>query len=104
MIKVSLKYDGKLVDSVIISGHAFYDDYGKDIVCASVSSIVITTINAILRIDSDSIDYLNNNGIKISVLSHNKVTDTLIENMVCLLKDLQKQYKKNVTIEEVSRC
>ena len=29
------------------SGHAEYDDYGKDIVCAAVSMIVINTANAI---------------------------------------------------------
>ena len=28
-------------------GHAGYDDYGKDIVCAAVSMLVINTINAI---------------------------------------------------------
>ena len=28
-------------------GHAGYDDYGKDIVCASVSCLVINTINSL---------------------------------------------------------
>ena len=28
------------------NGHAGYDDYGKDIVCASVSCLVINTINS----------------------------------------------------------
>ena len=37
--------------------HAMYDDFGKDIVCSSVSSIVITTVNAIERIDNESISY-----------------------------------------------
>lgn len=30
-----------------ISGHAGYDNYGKDIVCAAVSMLVINTINSI---------------------------------------------------------
>ena len=52
MIKVELK------DNLItIKGHAGYDDKGKDIVCASVSSIVITTINGIIEINPDAIDY-----------------------------------------------
>ena len=41
-------------NKIIIKGHADYDDYGKDIVCASVSSIVITTVNAKLEIDRDA--------------------------------------------------
>ena len=49
MIKVLKK--GSIIK---ISGHANYDEKGKDIVCASVSSIVITTINAIIEIDHDS--------------------------------------------------
>ena len=51
MIKVNLKEK----DKIVITGHAGYDDYGKDIVCASVSSIVITTINAIIDIDDNAI-------------------------------------------------
>ena len=100
MIKVILKKKYDLFESICISGHANFADYGKDIVCASVSSIVITSVNAIIRLDSDSISYDDSNGINISILKHNKVTDTLIENMVSLLFDLEKQYKKNIIISE----
>ena len=34
-----------LKNKIEIKGHALYDDYGKDIVCSAVSSIVTTTIN-----------------------------------------------------------
>ena len=37
-------------NKIVISGHALYDEYGKDIVCASVSSIIYTTINGILNL------------------------------------------------------
>ena len=104
MIKICLKYNKELIESINISGHANFDIYGKDIVCASVSSIVITSINAIIRLDDKSIDYNEKDGINISVLSHNKITDTLIENMVSLLKELEKQYEKNIIIKEVHSC
>lgn len=105
MIKIKLSYNKGLIDSINVSGHAYYDDYGKDIVCASVSSIVITTVNAIIRLESDSIDYNDENGIFISILNHNKVTDALIDNMVSLLFELEKQYKKNIMInKEVCSC
>ena len=35
--------------NISISGHALYNDFGKDIVCSAVSSIVITTVNGILE-------------------------------------------------------
>lgn len=104
MIKVNLKYNNDLIESISITGHAGFDIYGKDIVCASVSSIVITSVNAIVRLSSDSINYDDSNGLSINVLSHNDVTDTLIDNMVSLLKDLEKQYKKNIIIKEVHSC
>ena len=40
----------KEMDKIIISGHANYSD-SNDIVCASVSSIMYTTVNAILNIN-----------------------------------------------------
>lgn len=99
MIKINLKYQDK-IESVSISGHAMYADFGKDIVCAAVSSIVITSVNAIIRLSDDSINYSDKDGIYISVLKHNKITDGLIDNMVSLLKDLEKQYNKNIIISE----
>ena len=50
MIKVNIKKN-----HIEIKGHAMYDDYGKDIVCASISSIAITTVNAILRLDEKAL-------------------------------------------------
>lgn len=104
MIKINLKYNDDLIESISITGHANFDVYGKDIVCASVSSIVITSVNAIIRLNSDSINYDDSNGLSITVLNHNDVTDTLIDNMAMLLKDLEKQYKKNIIIKEVHSC
>ncbi len=98
MIKVIVS---KSFDSIKISGHAMYDEYGKDIVCASVSSIVTTTINAIVRLDSDSIKYEVNDGVCISVLKHTDTTLKLLENLVDLLEDLKNQYPKYI---EIRRC
>ena len=40
MIKVKvLSKDNKHIDEVTVNGHADYEEYGKDIVCSSVSSI-----------------------------------------------------------------
>ena len=59
-------------NSILITGHALYADYGKDIVCSAVSSIVITTINGIISIDNNAIKYEEHNGIKILILFRNK--------------------------------
>ena len=74
-------------NKIIIKGHADYDDYGKDIVCASVSSIVITTVNAILEIDRDAVIYKEEKDIlTIELLKQDEIIIKLINNMINLLK------------------
>ena len=95
MIKVDLTKE----NVITISGHANYDDLGKDIVCASVSSIVITTINAIIEIDNEAIDYSDNGKkITIKVIKQDEITLKLINNMILLLEELQNDYKDNIKI------
>lgn len=86
-------------NQISIEGHSGYDVIGKDIVCASVSSIVITSINAILRIDDQAISYKQGDGfIEIKIFKHSNIIDLLIKNMMELLKQLEKQYKKYIKI------
>ncbi len=97
MIKVNIKKN-----HILIKGHAMFDDYGKDIVCASASTMVITTVNAILSIEKDAIEYKQADGmIEIFVLKNSPTVDALINNMINLLKELENKYKKNIQIEEV---
>lgn len=103
MIKVVIKTVDNNIDSIKISGHAEYDVKGKDIVCAAVSSITITTVNAILKLDSNAIDYDQGSSLVIKIKKHNETIDILIENMLDLLKELEKDYNKNIKINrEVS--
>ena len=96
MIKVKVK--DKHIE---IKGHALFKESGKDIVCASVSSIVITSVNAILKFDAKAIDYEEKDGyIRIDVLHETNEVKTIITNMLELLKELEKDYSKNVKIYE----
>ena len=95
MIKVIKKNE-----VIEISGHANYDEFGKDIVCASVSSIVMTTVNSILSIDDSSINYVDDGDkIIIEKLNDNDIVDKLLDTMILILKDLEKQYKENIKVE-----
>ena len=86
-------------DEIIIKGHSNYDDYGKDIVCASVSSIAITTINAIVEIDNKAIEVEESDGyLKINIIKHTDVIDILISNMIKLFKELEMKYPKNIKL------
>lgn len=96
MIKIKVKENNNKIEEISITGHAMYDDFGKDIVCSSVSSIVITTVNAIERIDKDSISYTEL-PFNLKKEKDNEITNVLLINMIDLLKELQEQYPKNIT-------
>lgn len=98
MIKVKVKRQNNKVYEIVIKGHAEYDDYGKDIVCAAVSSIAITTVNGIISLD-ESIDYEENDGLlKIRVLKDTEINNKLLDNLVNLLSELVMQYPENIEI------
>ena len=95
MIKVEVSKD-----CISISGHANFDEYGKDIVCAAVSSTVLTTINGILSIDNKSIKVEEDNILRIIVLNRTEIVDKLLNNMIRCLKEIEKKYEKNIKIKE----
>lgn len=99
MITVKTEKENGYYKSVSVLGHAMYDDYGKDIVCSAVSSIVITTVNAILSLDKESISYMvSKKGLNIKILKQKRVTNVLIHNMIRMLKELEKKYQENIKI------
>ena len=98
MIKISIKRENKSVYEIVIKGHADYDTLGKDIVCAAVSTMAITTINGILSLE-DSLDYEENSGLLI--IRTKEVTDVnqkLLDSMIMMLEELKSQYPKNIEI------
>ena len=99
MIKINISKKDNLIEEIFIKGHALFDQSGKDIVCASVSSIAITTVNAIIKYKPGSIKYEEKDGyLKIEILSHDDLVDLLLNNMVDLLKELETQYSKYIKI------
>ncbi len=94
MIKININKD-----EITIKGHSGYSKEGSDIVCASVSSICITTVNALISIDEDCVEYTEKDGyLNIKINKHSEVIDKLINNMINLLKELESQYKKYIEI------
>ena len=86
-------------NSLIVTGHANYDDYGKDIVCASVSSLITCTVNGIYSLNKNSILYKDDsNTIENKILDDENALK-LFNNLILMLKDLAKDYPKNIKIE-----
>ena len=99
MIEIKVKKEKDVVKYIKISGHAEYAEEGFDIVCASVSCIAITTVNALISINEDCIVYSESDGLlEIGILKHDEIIDKLIDNMLSLLENLSKDYEKYVKI------
>ena len=94
MIKINIKNN-----IITMTGHADYADYGKDIVCASASSIVTTSINLCLRFNKESLKYKEEKDkLTIEVLSSDDNIALTINNMLMMLEELASTYKKNIKI------
>lgn len=100
MILVNIVVRKGIIERIEMKGHAMFNDYGKDIVCAGVSSALITTVNAILSFDKNSIEYKNDNHFSLINIKKDKVTNNLLENLVEILKQTEKQYSKNIKVKE----
>ena len=100
MIKVRINKENNIISSIKCNGHAMYDDYGKDIVCASFSTMIITTINAILEIDNEAISYTDTNNLEIINIKKDNITNSLLNNLVNMIYELKTNYDKNIDIKE----
>lgn len=99
MIKVTVLKEDSFIKNITIKGHSGYDEQGKDIVCASVSTTCITVVNAILNLDNEAITFEKEDGyLSINILKHSQYIDVLLEVMLKQLEDLEKSYPKNVKI------
>lgn len=97
MINVSYKKE-KLINEVKISGHANYNKFGKDIVCAAVSSVVTTTVNDILTLDDKAITYTDKDGYILITNRDSELADKLLNTMIVMLGDIADDYPKNIKI------
>jgi hypothetical protein len=82
-LKVYLLKKNNLITGFRIKGHANYNDYGKDIVCAAISVLAQTTIQSILdhtAIDQQDIDFDLKNGS-----GYVKINNEFIDDNINLL-------------------
>jgi hypothetical protein len=108
MIDINLLKRKGIYQGLTTKGHALFDDYGKDIVCAAASVLVINTINSIETLTSDKInvDVVPGDGIInmefISSPTHE--SRLLMDSLLLGLQSIRKKYGDNylrVNIKEV---
>ena len=92
MTKITIyRNENREVVRFTCTGHAGYDEYGKDIVCASISVLVINTINSIETFTSIAYTCEADED---QTLAEDICNDAqlLIETMILGLKEIQNDY------------
>ena len=100
MISVTYKKNKDVIEKINVKGHANYAEYDKDIVCAAVSTLVITSINNILAFDEKAIVFNEENNLFIENVKKDNITNTILNTLLEELLELESKYKTNIKIKE----
>ncbi|MGL5268470.1 MAG: ribosomal-processing cysteine protease Prp [Spiroplasma sp.] len=103
MVKVSFYYQTNNIVRTEVAGHANFDQYGKDIVCAGISAVIFGTLNALDNLVSQTeVEIIQeNNKITITVLKPTNNNQIILKTMLWQFKTISDQYSKNIIIKEV---
>lgn len=98
MIKAHYLLENNKIKEIEISGHAEFNESGKDIVCAAVSTAIIVTANAIELLDLNSKRelWIDEGYFKLEVNEENDILEKLLINLEYTLHDLEQQYPKYI--------
>lgn len=81
-----------------VKGHALYSKYGTDIVCSSVSTLLITNINLIELLGFiDDIKFRISEGMfYLKIIRSNNILEKIFLNIANTLNELKLLYPKNI--------
>ena len=100
MIKVSVNYQHDNISSSKVKGHAQYEEYGKDLICASVSSIMFGLMNALDMCEGSTEIKMADNEIEIILKDHSQVVEDYLSLVLIQLKTIEESYSQYIKIDE----
>ena len=99
MIKVIYEVKDNKYLSLDVSGHAEYDESGKDLICASVSSIMFGFMNAIDALNEEVEIKQLTNSITITNHSSSNIVQDYFELVMMQLKTIEESYGNFIKVE-----
>ncbi|MGV0167339.1 ribosomal-processing cysteine protease Prp [Furfurilactobacillus sp. WILCCON 0119] len=105
MIKVDISRNAQhQLTTFIMTGHAGAGEYGEDIVCAAVSVLAITTVNALDAVAGvhPEITSDDDNGGYLKVVMHdrNQAAETILATFTLGLTQVAQKYSQFMTISD----
>ena len=101
MIHIVLTRQKNHIRSIVISGHAESDIYGKDLVCAAVSAIAFGACNALDLLGSDCECSVRDNRIEFAVRTEDELTETILSTVMIQLETVQEGNSEFIDIRKM---
>ena len=99
MISITVVSDDHHYSSLTCTGHAEYDEYGLDIVCAAVSAVVFGLNNAMDEMLGGIDTTIEDNLIKIEIPTPDEKSDEIMTVGLIQLKTIQESYGDHIRIK-----
>ncbi len=99
MIKAQFIKIKGFYSSFCISGHAGFADFGQDIVCAAVTSAVMTVLNGITECAEIAADVsVSDNEIVLNLAERTKTADCFLDALRLQLEAIESDYSGTIKI------
>ena len=85
--------------SLTVKGHALQNEYGKDLICASVSSIMFGFMNALDALNEEVEIKQLTNKIEVVNKSDSRVIQDYFELVIMQLKTIEESYGDFIKVE-----
>lgn len=101
MIRVEVYIQGENIKGLKCKGHAEFAEFGKDLICASVSSILTGGFNTFQEEDYELLVLKKGNAEV--VIKDNEHAKIVLETIITQLKTIEVSYPEFISINE-RRC
>ncbi len=102
MTEVLFKKENGFIVYFEADGHSGFDIAGRDIVCASLSSVIWSTVNGLENVLKAQAEYSEEDGrVTCRVINPTRETDILLRSLEQFTDALQNQYPGFITKTEV---
>ena len=103
MILVSIKHSQQNIVEICVSGHANYDEIGKDLVCAGVSCIMYGINNTLDSLCKNQfLTVVKNDGyFKITTKCNDIIIQTVLKTAIIQLETMHISYAQYIKVRKM---
>ena len=99
MIQIKVQCSSDQINKIDLKGHAGYDEIGKDLVCAAVSSIMFGLLNALDEMSNENVKMSVDSKISIEALNADSKTQIILNTGLVQLRTVEESYPDFIKIQ-----